>query len=472
MRARQRTGAAAILAAASLMATPAVWADERAEAMRRAAERHRGSVVRVEVTTHVNVARLPGLGQGARRTHEVSVSGVVVGADGLVVFPAGALDPAALAYSLLGRTAPALGGRARVVGADGRVRDAEWVGRDPELGLAFVRVSEAGRGGLQPVSWAQQERRLGDALLVVSLTPSALGHQPRVDAARIAFAGEAAAGLTPEPAQALGGLAVTLGGEPLGLLSHWPAPLEGAPSGDVLRPDLLAQARQVHLVLGATVAKRAADPPREAQAAAGGRRAPAWLGVRHSVLSPERARQLGLDVDVGIYLEELYEGPAKAAGLRAGDVLLRLDGDPLDLDPNESFDALIADYGAGARVRLTVLREGKTREVELTLGEGPTRPQDAEHRRLPALGLLLRALTFYDRKAAGLDEDAAGAVAVELEPDAAASRAGLRAGDIILGVDQQPASGLADVAERLDQPGAHSATVRRGDQELTLRVRR
>src|SRR5690606_21103714 len=174
----------------------------------------------------------------------------------------------------------------------------------------------------------------------------------------------------------------------------------------------------------------------------------------------------------GVVIEELYDGPAKAAGLKVGDVLVALDEVPLDLDPGESFDALVADYPVGSTVRLAVRRGGETLQVEVTLGPGPIRPEQAEHRRLAELGLLLRELTFFDRGPAHLPAERSGAVVVELEPDGAASRAGLRPGDLILGLGGQPASSLSDVAERLSQPGEHALLVRRRDQELTLRVRR
>lgn len=470
--AQSKLGRAAVAAAVVLTLSAArARADEQADAMRRAAERYRASVVRVEVTTRVAVERLPGLGQGARRTHEVSTGGVVVDGEGLVVFPAGALDPAALAYALLGRTAPAEVGEVRVVGADGRVRDAEWLGRDLASGLAFARVGAAGRDGLGPVRWAGAAPALGEPLLVISLTSSALGGEVRVDPARVAFSGERVHGVSPEPSQALGGLVIGPGGEAFGLLSNLPG-AAGPPTGDVLRPDLLAEARRVYLIGHPTIAPLVAEPPREVEAQQARARERAWLGTRHAPLTPERAAQLGVEGVAGVVIEELYDGPAKAAGLAVGDVLVALDEVPLDLDPGESFDALVADYPVGSTVRLTVRRGEETKQVEVTLGPGPTRPEQAEHRRLAELGLLLRELTFFDRRPANLPPERSGAVVVELEPDGAASRAGLRPGDLILGLGGQPASSLSDVAERLSQPGEHVLLVRRRDQELTLRVRR
>ena len=76
------------------------------------------------------------------------------------------------------------------------------------------------------------------------------------------------------------------------------------------------------------------------------------------------------------------------------------------------------------------------------------------------------------RVCASLAPETLGAVVVRLEPDGSASRAGLRAGDLLIAIDGNPAAGLADLCRRIDTPGEHQVTVRRGDQELTLRVRR
>lgn len=446
-------------------------ADEQAQAMRKALERHAGALVRVEATTVVGVEGLPGLGQGARRTHEVSTAGVVVSADGLVLFPAAALDPAGDVFALLGARPRAEVLALSVAGADGRVREAEWVGRDLSLGLAFVRVTEAGRAGLTPVSFGGQVPDVGEPLFVLGLGSARLGRPRQVDVARVSFRTEGALGITPRLPHALGGLVVGADGAPIGVL----APLARlAERPELLTPDLLVEQRAGHVLPAAVLEPVIKAPPVEptGPTAGGGRRARSWLGIKHEVLTPELAQAHGLDVDVGIRVAAVYEGPAKVAGLQPGDVLQTLDGEPLDLDPGESFDDLIEDYPVGSTVTLGVRRGGQRREVQVELAAGPVRPRDAARAAVPEVGLVVRELTFYDREEAKLAPGTSGAVVLEVEPDGAASRAGLRPGDLVLKVEAEPVSSLQGLRERLVAPGAHALTVCRRGEELTLRVRR
>jgi S1-C subfamily serine protease len=445
--------------------------DVQAVAMRTALERHAASLVRVEGTASVSVEGLPGLGQGARRTHEVSAPGVVVSADGLVVFPALALDPSGDVFALLGARPRSELLSVAVAGADGRLREAEWVGRDHALGLAFVRVREVGRSGLTPVAFEAAVPAVGEQLFVLSLGSARLGRPRRVDVARVSFATPQALGTTPRLPHALGGLVTHPHGGPIGILGAL-GDLPAKP--DLLTPELLVEQRAGHVLPAATFQPLIAKPPVEptGPTSGGGARARAWLGIKHEVLTPELAQVHGLDVDVGVRVAAVYEGPAKVAGLQVGDVLQALDGEPLDLDPGESFDDLIEDYPVGSKVRLAVRRAGQGRQVDVELGRGPVRPRDAERAAIPEVGLLVRELTFFDREEAALPQATTGAVVLEVEPDGAASRAGLRPGDLLLKIEAAPVTGLSDLRERLLAEGAHGLTVRRRGEDLTLRVRR
>ncbi|MGE0711809.1 MAG: PDZ domain-containing protein [Planctomycetota bacterium] len=460
------------LALVTLSVCAVARADEEAARRRALAERLGPSLVRVEARVRVNVTRLPGVGPGARRTHTVSLPGVVVGGDGLVACSALDLDPARVAYALLGSTAPADVVEVRVAGADGRIRAATWLGRDPGSQLAFLRLAEPARAGLKPLALPEQAPRpaLGDPLYALYLAGEDYGYQPAVEETRVAVAHAPHAALTPPLPHAHGALLVDREGGVLGLL----LPGAGAEQVDPLRPDRLAAAATGRLV-GCDVVRAAAQrPPKEpALGGGGGRRARAWLGTRTKVVTPELAKSLGLDVDVGVYVEEVLEGAGRAAGLAKGDVLLRLDGEPLDLDPGHSFDDLIGDYVAGDEVKLLVRRAGKNQELSAKLGSSPLRPEEAARLRIPELGLTLRALTFFDPAAATLESAPPGAaVVLDLDPDGAASRAGLRIGDAVLGVGDEPAQTLEDLRRLALREGPQPLKVRRDGKDLTLNVRR
>jgi S1-C subfamily serine protease len=450
-----------------LVAVPLARADDTAQQMRDALDQQRASLVRIEATTFVEVERVPGLTKGTRRSHRISSPGLVVDGQGLVVFPTKALDPASDVFELLGSAAQADVLDIDVVGADGRVREAIWLGRAPGTGLAFARVTESGRGDLKPVAWSQAVPQVGDALLVVSLGPAALGRPAAVEQARVSFRTEALLGITPRLPHALGGL-VLAGGKPVGMLGN-PA---SKPSGDLLRPDLLAHSRAGYLVPAATLAPTLADPPRETPTAKSARTR-AWLGARTTQVTEELASERGLTIDVGVLVLEVYEGgPAAKAGLKVNDVLLDMDGLPLDLDPGERFEDLILDYDAGEVIPFKLQRGNAAQAVEITLEEGPVTPSRAQRANVAELGLLLRALTFFDRKELGLAADTPGVVVVELSSDGAASRAGLRPGDVLLTIEDKAVGGLQDVRERLAAEGTHPVKLRRRGQELTLRIRR
>lgn len=454
---------------AVLLACGNSLADDTADRLRAAATKHGESLVRVRATTSITIERLPGITRGARRTHEVSVGGLVVSKDGLVLLPGRALDPAAASYALLGTKANREVLSVQVVGKDGRIREAKWLGLDPKSGLAAVRVSAQGLAGLSPVKLQGEPAQLGDRLWVLSLTPEALGNKPRVEAARVSFVGDAVWGLSPQLPQSLGALVLNEAGTPIGMLGELPG--QGS-RGDLLRSDLLAISKAGYVLPGEALAKTIASPPKQAGRPKATRRARAWLGIKHQVVTPELAESLKLDVDVGVRIEALYEGPAKAAGLLVGDIFLKLDGDSLDLDPGESFDDIIEDYGVGATASFVVRRARKIKTVELELARSPVRPEDAERVRAAEVGLELRALTFFDRIAAGLAPKTPGAAVISLAPDGAGSRAGLQVGDLLLKAGGEPIQGLADLVRLLETPGAHEVSVRRKSEDLTLRVRR
>jgi S1-C subfamily serine protease len=467
----------ALALSAMLCVTTPALADVTADAARKALEKHAPSLVRVEASVSLSIDGLPGLGEGARRTHDVSTAGVVVSADGLVLFPLRALDPSGDAFALLGSRPRADVLSISVVGQDGRVREAAWVGRDLASGLAFARVVEVGRAGLAPVAFGAASPQVGDPLFVLSLGPKRLGRPKALDQARVSYVASSAVGTTPRLPHALGALVTLEDGTPIGVL----APLADPDKVDLLVPDALADARAGHVLLGPTLAPLLQKPPTEAASAvaARGPRARAWLGVRHELLTPEVAKLRGIDVDIGIRVVEVWEGPAKVAGIQAGDVLQKLDGDPLDLESSESFDDLVEDLGVGTKVTFVVYRPGaQAKPVEVELKAGPVRPRDAERAPVPEAGLLLRQATFFDLVEAGLPAPTGagalvGAVVLDLEPDGAAARAGLKTGDLVLKREGEPVTSLRDLRERLAAPGAQALTVRRrGGEELTLRVRR
>ncbi len=96
----------------------------------------------------------------------------------------------------------------------------------------------------------------------------------------------------------------------------------------------------------------------------------AYLGIRYRGLQTDEARRVDLPVGSGAALESVEPGgPAALAGLRAGDLIVALDGQPLST--SSSLPTLMLSLRPGQAVTLRVVRGEQTEDVGLTLGEFP-----------------------------------------------------------------------------------------------------
>jgi serine protease Do len=169
-----------------------------------------------------------------------------------------------------------------------------------------------------------------------------------------------------------------------------------------------------------------------------------WLGVGIQDIDQDLASAMKLADVKGILISEVMDsGPGAKAGLKSGDVVLKLNGAPVD--STGEFRNAIASAGAVATVTLDVLRDGKPATLQAKLGELPEKGRAADPGRTEdaptgALdGLTLGDLDPLTRRKLDIPPSVKSGVAVtEIAPGSPASGSGLRPGDVIIEVNRVP----------------------------------
>lgn len=98
----------------------------------------------------------------------------------------------------------------------------------------------------------------------------------------------------------------------------------------------------------------------------------AFLGLAPRTVTPQIAQQLGVSAEQGVVVLAVENGgPADEAGIRAGDILVSLDGEPLA--SAEQLLAALRAFNPGETVTAELIREGENSDVDIVLGERPVR---------------------------------------------------------------------------------------------------
>jgi len=152
----------------------------------------------------------------------------------------------------------------------------------------------------------------------------------------------------------------------------------------------------------------------------------------------------------------LPKSAAAKAGVKAGDVIVSLNGRPIS-----SFAAFRADISSqpvGTKVTLGLLRDGKPVTVDVTLEQSTQSQVDS--------GFVFTGIEGADLSNNG---ELKGVKVDNVKAGSTAARVGLKKGDIILGVNQQPVRNLAELRKILDtKPPVLALNVQRGDTTLYL----
>src|SRR5947209_412921 len=185
-----------------------------------------------------------------------------------------------------------------------------------------------------------------------------------------------------------------------------------------------------------------------AQLIARGRVVRGWLGVVIQDVTDELASSFGVREREGVLVADVMKGgPAEAAGLRPGDVVVELNGTRIHEVPD--LQRHIANVAPGQRVRLGVVREGAPQRITVTVAEMPgEEPTPAAQAGSEGFGLQVEALAPGAAERLNLPVSQ-GVLVVDVAAGGPADRAGLRRGDIILEVARQPVADAQSFGQAL-----------------------
>ena len=200
-----------------------------------------------------------------------------------------------------------------------------------------------------------------------------------------------------------------------------------------------------------------------------------WLGVAIQDVDENSAKALGLERASGALVAKVFEGhPADQAGLKVGDVIVTVDGEPV-VD-SAALLRLIAAIPPGEKGVFGVWRRGKVLDLTVTLGERDLEKlEEANGEQEPpleeaapettggadpqeVLGLSLRPVGSEDVEIYGL-EARAGLLVVQLAPDSLAAENGVLAEDVILEANMAPVNSLQELGRILDEAAAGKGVV-------------
>ncbi len=201
------------------------------------------------------------------------------------------------------------------------------------------------------------------------------------------------------------------------------------------------------------------------------RPAKGWFGATTQVLTHDIAEALGLDGKKGIRITQIYsDSPAEKAGFKAGDVLLKLDGQVIaanTLSDQELFVNLIRQYKPGTGAEIEGVRGTGPIKFNVTLGATPKPVSDLAEFKDEAFEFTARDMSFNDRVGERMKPDQDGVKISTVKGAGWAALAGLGSGDVLLEVDGRSVTNIAelkkvmaDVADR--KPARVKAFIKRG----------
>jgi serine protease Do len=187
-----------------------------------------------------------------------------------------------------------------------------------------------------------------------------------------------------------------------------------------------------------------------------------WLGVKIQSVTEDIGESLGIRDNVGALVSSVTsDSPAAKGGITAEDVITRFDGK--EVTTVRGLPRLVAQTPIGKEVDVEVLRKGQKKNLKVIVGrltedeetkktaakESDKESEKSAERTL--IGVKLAALTDELRRQYGLEGKVNGVVVLEVDPASPAAQKGVKPGDVIVEVAQDPVTSVDEVAKSIDK---------------------
>lgn len=187
------------------------------------------------------------------------------------------------------------------------------------------------------------------------------------------------------------------------------------------------------------------------------------LGVQGGEVTSELAEALGYEASKGAFISQVVpESAADKAGLEAGDIIIKINNK--EIRTFSELRAKVATLGAGKEITIGVIRDGKEKSFDVTLGEASESKTKAES--------LHDGLKGAELTNSGTDDSVEGVKVTAVEKGSSAESYQLQQDDIIVGVNRQRVKNLGELRTVLEQkPNVLALNIQRGERTIYLVVR-
>ena len=417
--------------------------DPKAEMLRHIMQHMSKGIVPVEFTIEVSV------GLRTRRTLGNTV-GVVASADGVVIVSAALFSTDAAAQTMGAKISRPKS--FHVVLPDRRRLIASYLGRDDDLGLAFLRISDMAKSGLKPVQFdLERSPSIAEEVVAVGILPRSHKYATTFALARVSAMQDqpiAMYGTSVDLRPMLGCPVVTMDGKAIGIVAQNNVQMDEGRGLNLLGLNLRTAGAWV---LPARVFWRQVLHPPKKRARKG------WLGIEMQALTTDIAKALGVEAKGGIIVSRVFRGKgfaAEKAGLREEDIITHFDGKvvPVSRDAELTvFRQMVRDTGPKSQISLHVLRDATPIELTLNLSETPKTRDEAQKVESRQFGLVVSEITFDAALYMNIGLDTMGVLVDYVERGGWVSLGGLQANDIIQRIQDVKVNGVADFTRAINK---------------------